>query len=79
MLGFDFARDPLNAKRPMQPAEEIVKQDTADKPIVTNAQRELLQRRYDLTPKLDSTVKMSRGSLCRLALQRDCRERHGRI
>ena len=61
MLGFDFARDPLNAKRPMQPAEEIVKQDTADKPKVTSAQRELLQRRYDLTPKVDSTVKMSRG------------------
>ena len=61
MLGFDFARDPLDAKRPMQPAEEIVKQDTADKPKVTSAQRELLQRRYDLTPKVDSTVKMSRG------------------
>ena len=24
MKGFDFARDPLDAKRPMQPAEEIV-------------------------------------------------------
>src|SRR5258706_10297249 len=30
MLGFDFARDPLNAKRPMQPAEEIMKNDIAD-------------------------------------------------
>jgi cytochrome c peroxidase len=61
MLGFDFARDPLNAKQPMQPAEEIMKQDTADKPKVTTAQQQLLQRRYDLTPRLDPSTKMSRG------------------
>jgi cytochrome c peroxidase len=61
MLGFDFARDPLNAKQPMQPAEEIMKNDIADKPKVTAAQQQLLERRYDLTPKLDSTAKMSRG------------------
>ena len=61
MLGFDFARDPLNAKQPMQPAEEIVKNDIADKPKVTAAQQQLLERRYDLTPKLDSAAKMSRG------------------
>jgi cytochrome c peroxidase len=63
MLGFDFARDPLNAKQPMQPAEEIMKNDIADKPKVTAAQQQLLERRYDLTPKLDSTAKMSRGKL----------------
>ena len=61
MLGFDFARDPLNAKQPMQPAEEIVKNDIADKPKVTAAQQQLLERRYDLTSKLDSAAKMSRG------------------
>ena len=61
MLGFDFARDPLNAKKPMQPAEEIVKQDIADKPKVTTAQQQLIQRRYDLTPRLDPSAKMSRG------------------
>jgi cytochrome c peroxidase len=61
MLGFDFARDPLNAKQPMQPAEEMMKNDIADKPKVTAAQQQLLERRYDLTPKLDSTAKMSRG------------------
>lgn len=61
MLGFDFARDPLNAKRPMQPAEEIMKNDIAEKPKVTEAQRRLLEQRYDLKPRLDSTVKMSRG------------------
>ena len=61
MLGFDFARDPLNAKHPMQPADEIVKNDIADKPKVTAAQQQLLERRYDLTPKLDPSAKMSRG------------------
>ena len=61
MLGFDFARDPLNAKRPMQPAEEIMKNDIAEKPKVIETQRQLLERRYDLKPRLDSTVKMSRG------------------
>jgi cytochrome c peroxidase len=63
MLGFDFARDPLNAKQPMQPAEEIVKNDIADKPKVTSAQQQLLERRYVLTPKLGSETKMSRGKL----------------
>jgi cytochrome c peroxidase len=61
MLGFDFARDPLNAKRPMQPAEEIMKNDIADKPKVAAAQQQLLERRFDLTPKLDPSAKMSRG------------------
>ena len=61
MLGFDFSRDPLNAKRPMQPAEEIMKNDIAEKPKVTDAQRKLLEQRYDLKPRLDSAVKMSRG------------------
>jgi len=61
MLGFDFARDPLNAKQPMQPAEEIMKNDIADKPKVTAAQQQLLQGRYDLTPRLDPSAKISRG------------------
>jgi cytochrome c peroxidase len=59
--GFDFARDPLNAKRPMQTADEITKQDMADKPKVMEAQRKLLESRYNLQPKLDPNVKMSRG------------------
>ena len=45
----------------MQTFEEIVKQDIADKPKVMAAQRKLLESRYDLTPKLDPEVKMSRG------------------
>jgi cytochrome c peroxidase len=59
--GFDFARDPLNAKRPMQTAEEIMREDIAARPGVMEAQRRLLESRYDLTPKLDPTAKMSRG------------------
>jgi cytochrome c peroxidase len=61
MLGFDFARDPLNAKRPMQPAEEIVENDIAERPKVTAAHQKLLEQRYDLKPRPDSSVKMSRG------------------
>lgn len=45
----------------MQSAEEIMKQDIADKPKVTATQRRLLEARYDLTPKLDPDAKMSRG------------------
>jgi cytochrome c peroxidase len=61
MRGFDLARDPLNAKRPMQTADEIMKEDIAAKPKVMEAQRNLLESRYNLTPKLDPSAKMSRG------------------
>jgi cytochrome c peroxidase len=59
--GFDFYRDPLNAKKPMQTPEEITAQDKAMKQQVMEAQRRLLEKRYDLTPKLDPEAKMSRG------------------
>ncbi|HJU04030.1 MAG TPA: hypothetical protein VJ692_02685 [Nitrospiraceae bacterium] len=59
--GFDFYRDPLNAEKPMQEPDEIMKKDIADKPKVMEAQRKLLERRYHLEPKLDPEVKMSRG------------------
>ncbi len=58
--GFDFARDPLNAKKPMQAPEEITAEDKA-KPKVMEAQKRLLEKRYDLTPKFDPEAKMSRG------------------
>jgi cytochrome c peroxidase len=61
ILGFDFYRDPLNSKKPMQTFEEIMKADVAQRPKVMRTQRELLQRRYDLTPRLDKEAKMSRG------------------
>src|SRR5204862_5178404 len=61
ILGFDFSRDPLDAKRPMQTPEEIMKADEAARPGVMDAQKKLLETRYNLTPKLDPQVIMSRG------------------
>ncbi|HEY2588774.1 MAG TPA: hypothetical protein VGI81_23735 [Tepidisphaeraceae bacterium] len=59
--GFDFYRDPLGAKHPMQTFEETMQQDVADKPKVMAQQQKLLESRYDLTPHLDPQVQMSRG------------------
>jgi len=61
MLGFDFARDPLNSKRPMMTFEEIMKEDVALKPKVMELQRQLLEKRYVLQARLDPEAKMSRG------------------
>jgi cytochrome c peroxidase len=59
--GFDFFRDPLNAKKPRQTFEEIMKEDIELKPKVMEIQRKLLESRYNLEPKLDPEAKMSRG------------------
>src|SRR4051794_27217414 len=65
ILGFDFYRDPLNADRPMMTFQEVMKQDLAEKPKVMQMQRQLLAKRYNLEPKFDAEVKMSRGKpLC---------------
>jgi cytochrome c peroxidase len=61
ITGFDFYRDPLNAEKPNQDPEEIMKQEIANKPKVMAAQQKLLERRYILEPKLDPQAKMSRG------------------
>ncbi|WP_256327750.1 cytochrome B6 [Nitrosospira sp. Nl5] len=61
ILGFDFYRDPLNAKKPMQTFEETMKADVAERAKVMKTQHQLLLRRYDLTPRLDPEAKMSRG------------------
>lgn len=61
LSGFDFARDPLNADRPNQSPEEIMKKEIANKPGVMAAQRKLLESRYNLQPKLDPQAKMTRG------------------
>jgi cytochrome c peroxidase len=61
ITGFDFYRDPLDAKRPMQPPDEIMRDDIAARPKVMAMQQQLLERRYVLTPKLDPAAKMSRG------------------
>jgi len=59
--GFEFYRDPLNAKKPMQTFEETMQEDVAAKQGVMQAQRQLLESRYDLTPRPDPEAKMSRG------------------
>ena len=61
ILGFEFYRDPLNAKRPMQTFEETMQADIAAKGQVMTTQRQLLERRYNLTPQVDPQVTMSRG------------------
>jgi cytochrome c peroxidase len=61
VLGFEFYRDPLNAKRPMMTFEEGMKEDIAEKPKVMEMHRTLLERRYDLKPNLSRDVRMSRG------------------
>ena len=37
--GFDFARDPLDAKKQMQTFDEVMKADLADKPKVMETQK----------------------------------------
>src|SRR3989475_7803537 len=61
ITGFDFYRDPLNADRPFMTFEEIMKKESANKANVMKAQLQLLERRYNLTPRLDPGAKMSRG------------------
>jgi len=61
VTGFDFYRDPLDAKKPMQTFEETMAADVAAKPAVMAQQKALLESRYDLTPRLDPSAKMSRG------------------
>jgi cytochrome c peroxidase len=61
VLGFDFARDPLNGDRPFQAFDEIMKKESADRDKVMAMQRKLLETRYDLAPRPDPNVKMSRG------------------
>jgi cytochrome c peroxidase len=65
ITGFDFFRDPLNADHPNQKFEEIRDKESAAKPKVMAAQKALLDSRYDLTPRFDPAMKMSRGKpLC---------------
>jgi len=62
MNGFDFARDALGAKEPKGASfEETMKADMAAKPKVMAIQKALLEKRYNLAPKLDPKVTMSRG------------------
>lgn len=59
--GFDFYRDPLGSKQPMQTFEEGMKADVAAKAKVMETQKKLLESRYHLEAKPDPNAKMSRG------------------
>jgi cytochrome c peroxidase len=59
--GFDFYRDPLNADKPFQEPTAIMQKEIDNKAAVMSAQKELLERRYNLKPKFDPEAKMSRG------------------
>jgi len=61
MPGFDFYRDPLGAMKPGMKFEDIYKAGVASKAEVMATQRRLLESRYNLEPKLDPVVIMSRG------------------
>ncbi|HVU88207.1 MAG TPA: cytochrome B6 [Pirellulales bacterium] len=61
MIGFDFYREPLGAMKPGTTFEDVYKAGVAGKPKVMAAQKKLLESRYNLKPKLDPEVKMSRG------------------
>lgn len=63
MKGFDFARDPLNAPAPFTTFEEVMKKESDAKSAVMESQRKLLESRYELTPKTDPKLTMSRGKL----------------
>ena len=60
-LGFEFYRDPLGAMKPGTTFEDIYRAGVAGKPKVMATQRQLLESRYHLEPKLDPVAKMSRG------------------
>lgn len=61
--GFDFVRDPLNAPQPKVTFEALMKADMEAKADVMAKQRELLEARYDLQPKHDPKITMTRGKL----------------
>lgn len=61
ITGFEFSRDPLGADKPFVTLAEVMKKESEAKPKVTEAQRKLLEARYNLEPKFDPNVKMSRG------------------
>jgi cytochrome c peroxidase len=60
-LGFDAYRDPLGSMKPGTTFEELFRAAVAAKPKVMATQKKLLESRYNLKPKFDPAVKMSRG------------------
>jgi cytochrome c peroxidase len=63
--GFDFSRDPLNSDKPMTTFVEIRDADITERPDVMQKQKQLLEKRFHLEPRLDPNVSMTRGKpLC---------------
>jgi cytochrome c peroxidase len=60
-LGFDLYKDPVGAMKPGLSFDEVYKALVAAKPGVMTTQRQLLEGRYDLKPKCDPSITMSRG------------------
>lgn len=58
--GFDLYKDPQGAMKPGMTFEEGYNAAVANKPKVMARQRKLLESRYNLEPKLDPVVTMSR-------------------
>ena len=61
ITGFDFYRDPLGADHPGMTLQEAIQSESAGRPKVLADQRKLLESRYNLTPRPDPAVKMTRG------------------
>ncbi len=61
LRGFDFGRDALGSDKPKQKLEDTIAKESATRPDVMAAQREMLAGRFNLAPKLDPVAKMSRG------------------
>jgi len=59
--GFDFFRDPLGSDAPMADPQELMQRAIAAKPGIMAAHQQTLSQRYVLEPKLDPSLKMSRG------------------
>jgi cytochrome c peroxidase len=59
--GFDFFRDPLNTDAPMADPDALMRAAIAARPAVMAAQRQLLERRYVLEPRVDPSATMTRG------------------
>jgi cytochrome c peroxidase len=59
--GFDLYKDAIGAMKPGITFEEVYKALSGAKPKVMATQRKLLEARYNLEPKLDLEVTMSRG------------------
>lgn len=59
--GFDFVRDPLNASEPKQTFESSMAADIKAKPGIMAAQAKLLESRYDLKPRFQEKLTMTRG------------------